>query len=414
MAVRRRKRNKKQLAAQLLEAVKVIENEKGIERESIFKALEEGLARAYEKSCNNMIDVVTEIDRNTGKIYYYQVKTITDEVYDENTEIALDEVRRFDEDAEIDDEVKLLLPEKDLSRVAAQITKQIFTQKIKDEENDLLYEKYKDKKGELMTGIIQRKAGSTYYLSVDNSKIEVALYRREQIRNERYELGKKIRFYAVDVIKEVQGMPRIIASRSREEFVVKLFEFEISEVFDKVIEIKGISRSPGFRCKIGVVSHDSNVDPVGTCVGSRGSRIQAIVRELNGEKIDVIPYNPAPEIYIKNALKPAKVESVTVNMKEKAAIVVVPKEYFSLAIGKRGVNVRLAARLTGYDIDIKEEDLMSNEQALKEAEALFQTDETVEIAETDEHVKEEKELTKDDLFQGLKNKEEKNQKEETE
>ena len=183
--------------------------------------------------------------------------------------------------------------------------------------------------------------------------------------------AQKISFYIVDIKKEGNNAARIIASRSHPDFVKKLFEREISEVFDKTIEIKGISRDPGSRCKIGVLSHDSNVDPVGTCVGNKGNRIQSIVRELNNEKIDVIPYDPSTEVYIKNALKPAQIESVTVNLNEKAAIVVVPKDQYSLAIGRGGQNVKLAARLTGFKIDVKTDNVMTNEQALKDAEALF-------------------------------------------
>ncbi|HPG31048.1 MAG TPA: transcription termination factor NusA, partial [bacterium] len=331
-----------------------------------------GLARAYEKVNNDDFDIKVNIDRETGEINYYQILTIVDKPEDKDFEISLKEVQKYNPQAEIGDTVQVLLKKvNDMSRIGAQISKQIFSQKLKSEERNILYNRFIDKKGEIMTGVIQRKAGNTYFIGIDGSKIDVILGFKDQIPNENYSIGQKISFYIVDIKKDMGSSAKIIASRTHSEFVRKLFEREISEVFDRTIEIKNISRDPGYRCKIGVVSHDTNVDPVGTCVGNRGNRIQSIVRELNNEKIDVIPYDPSAEVYIKNSLKPAQVESVTVNLSEKAAIVVVPKDQYSLAIGRNGQNVRLAAKLTGFKIDVKTENTMSNEQALKEAEALF-------------------------------------------
>ncbi len=374
---------KKKNGLKLLEMVDLLNNEKGIDKEIIFDSLEEGLARAYEKVNNEDFDIKVNIDRDTGEINYYQILTVVEKADDKDFEISLKEVQKYNPQAEIGDTVQILLKKvNDISRIGAQISKQIFNQKLKTEERNILYNKYIDKKGEIMTGVIQRKAGNTFFIGIDGSKIDVILGIKDQIPNENYSIGQKISFYIVDIKKDMGSSAKIIASRTHPEFVRKLFEREISEVFDRTIEIKNISRDPGFRCKIGVASHDTNVDPVGTCVGNRGNRIQSIVRELNNEKIDVIPFDSSPEVYIKNSLKPAQVESVTVNLTEKAAIVVVPKDQYSLAIGRNGQNVRLAAKLTGFKIDVKTENTMSNEQALKEAEALFTkstgTTETIE------------------------------------
>jgi N utilization substance protein A len=381
-----KKKTSKELA--LLEAISAIANEKEIEKEIVIAALEEGLASAYERDAGNKIDVLAKIDEETGIINYYQIKIVVDKVYDKDTEIAFNAAKKLDPDIEIDDEVYLLLPKrknKNMSRVAAQITKQIITQKLKFQEREVLYNKFKEKKGTIMTGDIQRKFRNSYYIRLDNSKIEVVLGPRDQIRNEVYQINQKIKFLVLDIKNEGRGAPRIIASRTHKDFVKRLFEFEISEVFDNTIEIKDIAREPGVRCKIGVESHDSNVDPVGTCVGNRGSKIQSIVRELNNERIDIIPYDQSPEVYIKNALKPAQIESVTVNIQDKTAIVVVPKDQYSLAIGKGGLNVRLAARLTGFKLDVHTGNEMSNEEALEKAEALFNSgDEAVEEIKSEE------------------------------
>ncbi|HON57604.1 MAG TPA: transcription termination/antitermination protein NusA, partial [bacterium] len=259
--------SKKKMGLKLLEMVDLLHKEKNIDKELIFSSLEEGLARAYEKANDDLINIKVEIDRETGEKRYYQIKEIVDKVYDDDTEISLKTVKKYDPDAQVGDEVELEIKNvKDDSRISAQICKQIFSQKLKAEECNILYEKYKNKKGEIMSGVILRKTKNTYYISIDNSKIDVVLGPREQIRNEKYNIGDKITFYIVDVKKDLNNTAKIIASRTHPEFVRKLLEREITEVFDKTIEIVNIARDPGSRCKISVLSHDMNVDPVGTCV----------------------------------------------------------------------------------------------------------------------------------------------------
>ena len=293
------------------------------------------------------------MEKENGDIHVYAVKDVVETVEDQKTQIQLEEAKKINKKLEIGDKVDIEIIPKNFGRIAAGTAKQIMIQKIREAERDILYTEFSARKGEIVTGMIQKTDGNA--LVLDLGKLEGIMPIKEQIPTEVYHVNDKIKAYILDVQKGTKGSPQVTVSRSHPDFVRKLFEFEIPEIYEGLIEIKNVSRDPGNRSKVAVYSTNKNIDPVGSCVGQNGMRIQNIIHELNGEKIDVIEWDENPSIYIAAALLPAQVLAVDIKEEGKFAQVIVPDDQLSLAIGKSGQNARLAARLTNWKIDIKSE-----------------------------------------------------------
>ena len=340
---------------ELITAMEELEKEKGIKKDYLIESLEAALVTAYKRNFDSADNVSVEINQTTGDVHIYSIKKVVDKVIDPLTEISLAAARKIDKKKNLDDEVNVEIAPKDFGRIAAQTAKQVMLQKIREAERSIVYDEFNDKKGEIVTGIIQKADGGVVVL--DLGRLEGIMPLKEQVPTEKYRVNDKIKGYVLSVEKGIKGNPQVIVSRSHPDFVRKLFEFEIPEIYEGLIEIKSVSRDPGSRSKVAVYSKDENIDPVGSCVGQKGVRIQNIINELNGEKIDVIEWSADPSIYIAAALLPAQVLAVDVNEEEKSAQVIVPDDQLSLAIGKSGQNARLAAGLTGtgWKIDIKSE-----------------------------------------------------------
>ena len=338
---------------ELIEAMEELEKERGIKKDYLIESLEGALVSAYKKNFDSVDNVKVSINQETGEVHIYSVREVVEKSEDPLLEISLNEAKQINPKAEIGDTVDLEIVPKDFGRIAAQTAKQVVVQKIREAERDIVYNEYHDKTGEIVTGIIQKVDDNLIVL--DLGRLEGIMTAKEQIPTEHYKVNDKIRGYVVSVKKELKGNPQVIVSRSHPDFVRKLFEFEIPEIYEGVIEIKSVSRDPGSRSKVAVYSKNENIDPVGSCVGQKGVRIQNIINELHGEKIDVIEWNEDPAIYIAAALLPAQVMAVDIKEEDKFAQVIVPDDQLSLAIGKSGQNARLAAKLTNWKIDIKSE-----------------------------------------------------------
>lgn len=340
----------KKMNGDFIEALLEIEREKGISKEIIFDALESALISSYKKNFGSSQNVLVEMDRETGKVKVYATKEVVDVVEDELLEMTLNEAKALDERYQLGDIVKIEITPKDFGRIAAQTAKQVVIQRIKDAERDVIYDEFINRENEIITGQIQRIAKNNVY--IDLGKTEGVLTPSEQIEGEEYNQGDRLKLIILEVKKTTKG-PQIILSRAHTGLVKRLFELEVPEIHDGIVEIYSISREAGSRTKIAVFSKDPLVDPLGACVGFKGSRVKAIVDELNGEKIDIVIWSKKIDEFIANSLSPSKVLKVDVNEKEKTAIVVVPDYQLSLAIGKEGQNARLAAKLTNWKIDIK-------------------------------------------------------------
>ena len=338
---------------ELIEAMEELEKERGIKKDYLIESLEGALVSAYKKNFDSVDNVKVSINQETGEVHIYSVREVVEKSEDPLLEISLDEAKQINPKAEVGDTVDLEIVPKDFGRIAAQTAKQVVVQKIREAERDIVYNEYHDKTGEIVTGIIQKVDDNLIVL--DLGRLEGIMTAKEQIPTEHYKVNDKIRGYVVSVKKELKGNPQVIVSRSHPDFVRKLFEFEIPEIYEGLIEIKSVSRDPGSRSKVAVYSKNENIDPVGSCVGQKGVRIQNIINELHGEKIDVIEWNEDPAIYIAAALLPAQVMAVDIKEEDKFAQVIVPDDQLSLAIGKSGQNARLAAKLTNWKIDIKSE-----------------------------------------------------------
>ncbi len=338
---------------ELIQVLEELEKEKGIKKSYMIEAIETALVTAYKRNFDSAENVKVVMDNNTGETHVYSVKEIVEVVEDSKLQIQLDQAKKISKKAEIGDTIDVELVPKNFGRIAAQTAKQIIIQKFREAEREIIYSEFSDRKGEIVSGIVQK--ADTGIVVMDLGKLEGIMPKKEQIPTENYKVNDKIKGYVLDVVKESKGNPQVIVSRSACDFARKLFEFEIPEIYEGVIEIKSVSRDPGKRCKVAVYSENENIDPVGSCVGQKGVRIQNIINELNGEKIDVIEWNPDPAIYISAALLPAKVMAVDIKEEEKFAQVIVPDDQLSLAIGKAGQNARLAAKLTNWKIDIKSE-----------------------------------------------------------
>ena len=337
---------------ELILSLEELEKERGIKKEILLEAIETALVTAYKRNFDSLENVKVEMDRKTGATHVYSIKEVVKTANDDVMEISLKDAQKINKDLDIGDNVEIEIVPKDFGRIAAQTAKQVIIQKLREVERDIIYSEFNDRKGEIVSGLIQ-KAGNVVIM--DLGKLEGVMPLKEQIPTEKYRVNDKIKGYVLDVERGAKGAPQVIVSRIHPDFVRKLLEFEIPEIYEGVIEIKSVSRDPGHRSKVAVYSPDPNIDPVGSCVGQRGVRIQNVINELSGEKIDVIEWNEDPSIYISSALLPAKILAVDIKEEEKFAQVIVPDDQLSLAIGKSGQNARLAAKLTNWKIDIKSE-----------------------------------------------------------
>ncbi len=337
---------------ELLEALNILEQEKNISKETLLEAIENSLVTACKNHFGKSDNVKVEIDPETCEFRCYQEKTVVEEVTDLVEEISLVNAQMIDPKFELGDVVQIEVKSKEFGRIATMNAKNVILQKIREEERKVIFDEYNSKEKDVVTGVVQRYIGKT--VSINLGKADALLTESEQIKGETFNPTDRVKVYIVEVKSTSKG-PKIMVSRTHPELVKRLFESEVSEVKDGIVEIKSISREAGSRTKIAVWSNDPDVDPVGACVGMNGSRVNAIVDELRGEKIDIVTWDENPSILIQNALSPAKVISVIADGDEKTAKVVVPDYQLSLAIGKEGQNARLAARLTGFKIDIKSE-----------------------------------------------------------
>jgi N utilization substance protein A len=337
---------------ELLQIADAVAREKLIDRELVLEAMEDSLGKAARSRYGADYDIRAFIDRQTGEIAMSRAMEVVEKIENHFTEIPLAEARLKNPEAEVGDFITEPLPAMDFGRIAAQTAKQVIIQKVRDAERERQYEEFKDRVGEIINGVVKRVEYGN--VIVDLSRAEAIIRRDQLIPRETYRVGDRIRAYIRDVRSEARG-PQIFMSRTAPEFMAKLFGMEVPEIYDGIIEVKAVARDPGSRAKIGVISHDSSIDPVGACVGMRGSRVQAVVNELQGEKIDIIPWNDDAATFIVNALQPAEVTKVVMDEDAQRIEVVVPDEQLSQAIGRRGQNVRLASQLTGWDIDIMTE-----------------------------------------------------------
>ena len=339
--------------SELIDALNQLQKEKHIEKEVIMQAIEDSLVAACNRDFGKNAVVKVNMDRETGDISVYVEKTVVEEVEDPATEISLADAKMIRFHYELGDVVNIEVTPKNFGRIAAQHARSVIVQKIKEEERRVVFEHLAHKEKDIVTGVVQRYNGKNISVSLDD-KTDAVLTEKEQVKGEVFKPTDRIKLYIVEV-KDTNKGPKILVSRTHPELVKRLFEKEVAEVYDGTVEIKSIAREAGSRTKIAVASNDPNVDPVGACVGINGARVNAIVSDLRGEKIDIIEWNDDPAVLIENALSPSNVVSVDVDEEEKSARVVVPDYQLSLAIGKEGQNARLAAKLTGYKIDIKSE-----------------------------------------------------------
>lgn len=340
------------MSSELLDALIALEEQKGISREILVEAIEAALVTAYKRNFNQAQNVRVDFNQETGEIKVFSRKEVVEEVEDPRLEISLEEARKINSVYEPGDIVEQEVTPRNFGRIAAQTAKQVVTQRVREAERSIIYEEFVDRTDDIVNGIIERRDARNIYINL--GKVEAALPLNEQIQGEEYKPQQRIRVYITKVEKTTRG-PQIIVSRTHPGLLRRLFEMEVPEIYDGIVEIKSIAREAGDRSKISVYTHDPEVDAVGACVGTKGARVQAIVNELNGEKIDIVEWSEDPVVFVANALSPSKVLDVIVNEEEKSTTVIVPDYQLSLAIGKRGQNARLAAKLTGWKIDIKSE-----------------------------------------------------------
>lgn len=338
--------------AEFMQAFEQLGKEKGIAPEILFEAIEAALISAYKRNFSSAQNVRVSLERTTGEIHVYARKNVVDVVTDTRLEIDLNEARLLDVRYDLEDIVEIEVTPKNFGRIAAQTAKQVVVQRIREAERGIIYDEFSNRESDILTGIVQRIEQKNVY--IDLGKAEAILAPSEQIAGEVYRHGDRLKTYIIEVKKTTKG-PQILVSRTHPGLLKRLFELEVPEIHDGIVEIKSVAREPGLRSKFAVYSRDENVDPVGACVGHKGMRVQSIVNELKGEKVDIVKWHTDPAKYIANALSPAKVVSVEINEVEKISRVVVPDYQLSLAIGKEGQNARLAAKLTGWKIDIKSE-----------------------------------------------------------
>ena len=376
-------------------AVEELEKEKGIAKDLLIEAIESALVSAYKKNYGTSQNVRVNVDRETGDIDVFMRKDVVEEVSDPFAEVSLEDARAIDPEYELNDVIEYQVTPKDFGRIAAQTAKQVVVQRIREAERGMIYDDYINRQSEVVTGIIHRISNDTVFINIGRTEGILAV--TEQVRGERYVVNSRLKVFIMDVKKTTKG-PQVYLSRSHPGMVKRLFELEVPEIQDGIVEIRSIAREAGSRTKMAVYTADENVDAVGACVGSRGNRVQAVVDELFDEKIDIITWSDDPKELISNALSPAKVEQVIINDDGKSATVIVPDYQLSLAIGKEGQNVRLAAKLCGWKIDIKShtqyypeyeeaevaEDEYIDEEALEVEEVAEVEEETIETEATTE------------------------------
>jgi len=332
-----------------------VAKDKGIDRSVIIGALEEALKQAARRKYGQEKEIEAQYNEELEEIELFEFRTVVDKITDPENQITLAEAHGFDPEAEVGDQIGVKLDTSEFGRIVAQTAKQVIIQRVRDAERDIVYDEYKDRKGEVLNGIVRRFEKGA--IIVDLGRAEAILPVKEQVPRENYRPGDRVRAYVLDVNKAAKG-PQIVLSRACREIILKLFEQEVPEMYEGIVRIEALAREPGGRCKIAVTSRDSDVDPVGACVGMKGSRVQAVVQELRGERIDIVPWSPDPARYVCSALSPAAVSKVIIDEGEKIMDVIVPDDQLSLAIGRKGQNVRLAVQLTGWRIDIKSESSM--------------------------------------------------------
>jgi N utilization substance protein A len=365
---------------ELLQTAEAVAREKMIDPGLVVEAMEDSLARAAKSRYGADLDIRVHIDRKTGRATFSRVRTVTaeDEIENHHAQLTLTQARAIKADAELGEELIDEVPPVEMGRIAAQSAKQVILQKVREAARDRQYEEFRDRAGTIINGVVKREEYGN--VVVDIGRGEGVLKRHDKIGRESYRIGDRIRAYIKDVRREARG-PQVFLSRTAPEFMAELFKMEVPEVYDGVIEIKAVARDPGSRAKIAVISYDGSIDPVGACVGMRGSRVQAVVNELQGEKIDIIPWNDDAPTFLVNALQPAEVSKVVLDDEGGRIEVVVPDEQLSLAIGRRGQNVRLASQLTGLDIDIITE---TEESTRRQAEFALRTKLFMDTLDVDE------------------------------
>lgn len=346
---------------EFLSALAAIEKEKGVKKEVLFEAIEAALVSAYKRNFNTAANVRVQLDRTTGEIKVYTRLTVVDNVTQPQLEISLKEARDTDPSYQVDDIVEKEVTPKNFGRIAAQTAKQVVIQRIREAERELVFDEYIDREEDIITVIVQRVEQKN--IIVDLGKSEAVLLPTEQMPSDEYRQNERIKAYITEVRRTTKG-PQIFISRTHPGLLKRLFELEVPEIFDGTVEIKSVAREAGYRSKLAVYAKNKDVDPVGACVGPKGARVQAIVNELRGEKIDIVKWDEDPEIFVANSLSPAKVVTVTLQGDQKVANVVVPDYQLSLAIGKEGQNARLAAKLTGWKIDITSESQLAGKTGL--------------------------------------------------
>ncbi|WP_413497092.1 transcription termination factor NusA [Carnobacterium maltaromaticum] len=366
------------MSKEMLNALDALETEKGIAKEIVIEALEAALVSAYKRNYSQAQNVEVEFDMKKGNIHVYAVKEVVEVVFDSRLEVSIEDALELNKAYEIGDKIRFEVTPKDFGRIAAQTAKQVIMQRVREAERSIIYNEFVAYENDIMQGIVERQ--DNRYIYVNLGKIEAVLSKQEQIPNETYKAHDRIKVYVTKVENTSKG-PQIFVSRSHPDLLKRLFEQEVPEIYDGTVEIVSIAREAGDRAKVAVMSRDANIDPVGTCVGPKGQRVQAIVNELKGENMDIVEWNENPATYIANALNPAQVVDVTFNEAQGSCVVVVPDYQLSLAIGKRGQNARLAAKLTGFKIDIKSESDMAALAEVKEETDLETVAEYVEAVE---------------------------------
>ena len=358
---------------ELLEALNILEEEKNISKDTMMDAIENSLITACKNHFGTSDNIKVIMDRETCDYSVIAEKEVVEEVFDPAIEISEEDAEKINSGLQLGDICQVPVESKSFGRIATQNAKNIILQKIREEERSVIFNQFNEKTRDIVTGIVQRYVGNN--ISINLGRADALLMENEQVKGEVFKPTERIKLYLVEV-KDTNKGPKIVVSRTHKEFVKRLFEAEVSEIREGIVEIKNVAREAGSRSKIAVVSYDENVDPVGTCVGVNGARVNAVVNELRGEKIDIINWDENPALFIENALSPAKVISVAADPDEKTASVIVPDYQLSLAIGKEGQNARLAAKLTGYKIDIK-----SETQAIESGELAANYMEAMEEAE---------------------------------
>jgi transcription termination/antitermination protein NusA len=356
------------MSSELLDALSLLEREKGISRAILIEAIEAALVSAYRRNFNQAQNVRIDLNLDNGSMRVFARKEIVEQVFDPRLEISLEDARQLNPNYLVEDIVELEVTPKDFGRIAAQTAKQVVTQRVREAERGIIYSEFIDREEDIMTGIVQRLDSKFIYVSL--GKIEAILPANEQMPNERYKPHDRIKVFITKVEKTTKG-PQIFVSRTHPGLLKRLFEIEVPEIYDGTVEIKSVAREAGDRSKISVHSDNAEVDPVGSCVGPKGNRVQAVVNELKGEKIDIVKWSNDPVVFVANSLSPSKVLDVIVSESEKATTVIVPDYQLSLAIGKRGQNARLAAKLTGWKIDIKSESEAREKGIFPREEALL-------------------------------------------